>query len=145
MIHVKVALFGSKFVNNICFADDPVILCPSVKSLNSLLAKCSYYAISHDIIFNTEKSQSMLFKSKDFKLKHIPNIQLQGSKLDLVNTCTYVYLYHLITCDLTEDADILRQRRLLCIVCRSVSLKGHPHLAILPAILLATVLLTHPH
>ena len=25
------------------------------------------------------------------------------------------------------------------------SLKGHPHLAILPAILLATVLLTHPH
>ena len=25
------------------------------------------------------------------------------------------------------------------------NLKGHPHLAILPAILLATVLLTHPH
>ena len=25
------------------------------------------------------------------------------------------------------------------------SVKGHPHLAILPAILLATVLLTHPH
>ena len=28
---------------------------------------------------------------------------------------------------------------------QQTSLKGHPHLAILPAILLAIVLLTHPH
>ena len=47
------------------------------------------------------------------KHEHIPDIQLQGSKLAFVNT--YVYLGHLITCDLTDDADILRQRRLLCI------------------------------
>ena len=54
---------------------------------------------------------NMFLKSKDFKLEHIPDIQLQGSKLAFVNT--YVYLGHLITCDLTDD--ILRQRRLLCI------------------------------
>ena len=109
----KGCFIGNKFVNNICYADDLVILCPSAKGLNSLLAICSYCAISHDIIFNTEKSQCMLFKSKDFKLEHIPDIQLQGSKLAIVNT--YLYLGHLITCDLTDDADILRQRHLLCI------------------------------
>ena len=54
---------GGTFVNNLSYADDMVILSPSVKGLRVLLEKCETFAASHDIIYNTKKTECMLFYS----------------------------------------------------------------------------------
>ena len=62
----KGCIIGAKLVNNIyyMYADDFVILCPSVKERTHVLAVCSCYAFSHDIIFKTEKHNVCCSKVK---------------------------------------------------------------------------------
>ena len=46
------------------YADDIVLLCPSVSGMNKMLNICSDYAERHSIPFNTKKSQVIYFPYK---------------------------------------------------------------------------------
>jgi hypothetical protein len=59
-------------------------------------------------MFNVDKSQCLVFNCKHFPLESIPDVMLQGSKLAFVHT-------YVIADDLSDDKDILRQRRALCV------------------------------
>ena len=46
---------GHNFVGALGYADDIILLCPSVKGLKNMISMCEEYAESHDILFNGEK------------------------------------------------------------------------------------------
>ena len=73
---------GKVIINHLMYADDLVILAPSVAGLSKLLSICEIFGESNDIIFNKKKSASLYFISKMLKGAHLPNVYLnQGSTL----------------------------------------------------------------
>ena len=50
------------FAGAFCFADDIVLLGPCASALRTMLAICTSFALSHGLLFNTEKTQLILFR-----------------------------------------------------------------------------------
>ena len=67
---------GNEIVNHLMYADDLVIMAPSVAGLSKLLKMCESFGASHDMIFNQKKSASVYFISKTPKGAHLPNVYL---------------------------------------------------------------------
>ncbi|XP_026325328.1 uncharacterized protein LOC113234245 [Hyposmocoma kahamanoa] len=49
-------------VNDISYADDMVLLSPSIRGLMSMLQVCESYAVTHGLKYNVTKSQLMICK-----------------------------------------------------------------------------------
>ena len=77
------------------YADDLVIMAPSVAGLSKLLIICELFGASHDMIFNQKKSASVYFISKSLKGAHLPNVYLYGEVILQVDSVKY--LGHLLT------------------------------------------------
>jgi hypothetical protein len=99
--------------NNISYADDMVLLSPSVGGLRILIDKCESYALSHNLKYNVRKSEYMVFKAGNKCPSHVPPIRLNGEELNRVHI--FKYLGHIVTDDLRDDADIERERRALAV------------------------------
>ena len=65
---------GNAIINHLMYADDLVIMAPSVAGLSKLLIICELFGASHDMIFNQKKSASVYFISKSLKGAHLPNV-----------------------------------------------------------------------
>ena len=52
---------GHIFVGALGYADDLILLCPSVVGLNNMIKICEDYANEHDILFNGKKSKYLVF------------------------------------------------------------------------------------
>ena len=59
---------GKICINHISFADDVTLFNPSLTCLQELVDVCYDYALSHDIMFNCNKSRGMLFTPNHFNL-----------------------------------------------------------------------------
>ena len=77
-------------INHLFYADDACLISPSVKGMQTLLNKCSEYALQHDILFNTEKSVCMLVQSKKVTFHRNPILHLNGSRLAFVEQYKYL-------------------------------------------------------
>ena len=51
---------GGAWVNSLSYADDMVLLAPTVTALQTLLEVCRAYAAPHDIVYKTMKTVCML-------------------------------------------------------------------------------------
>ena len=100
---------GNAIINHLMYADDLVIMAPSVAGLSKLLIICELFGASHDMIFNQKKSASVYFISKSIKGAHLPNVYLNGEVILQVDSVKY--LGHLLTIELSDDLDIRRQCR----------------------------------
>lgn len=100
-------------VNNISYADDMVLLGPSVGSVRKLLHICEVYAAEHGLKYNPKKSEVLIFKSGSIKPSYVPPIILNGVALQVVSR--FKYLGHVVTEDLHDDEDIERERRALAV------------------------------
>ncbi|XP_063542680.1 uncharacterized protein LOC134751227 [Cydia strobilella] len=104
-------------VNNISYADDMVLLSPSVKALRRLLNICESYASSHGLQYNVNKSEYMIFKAAGKRPEmpplNEPDIFLNGTPLQRVYR--FKYLGHYLTDDLKDHLDIERERRALAV------------------------------
>jgi len=58
---------GEVLLNQLTFADDICVLCPSVRGLQSILDVCQAYVESHKIIFNCSKTVCITSKTKTAK------------------------------------------------------------------------------
>ncbi|XP_046975980.1 uncharacterized protein LOC124542091 [Vanessa cardui] len=96
-------------VNNISYADDMVLLSPSIGAIRQLLKMCELYAEAHGLKYNAKKSEVLVFKSGAKGYCTIPTISLCGSPLRRVTS--FKYLGHWVTQDLRDNADIDRERR----------------------------------
>lgn len=105
--------YGSGMINNIMFADDLVLLSPSVKGLQDLINICHEYGNDFDIVYNEKKSVTMCINKTLCGID--PSFKL-GDGL-LKNVTEVKYLGHLITNSLLDEADMKRQLRSL--YCRS--------------------------
>ena len=57
--------WGGHFAGALCYADDIVLLAPSASALRHMLSICeSYYATSHVLIFDANKTQLICFHSR---------------------------------------------------------------------------------
>ena len=98
-------------VNNLCYADDMVLISPSATGLQRLIDCCCNYAAVHDIIYNETKTQCMRIVTNTYQFRE-PTITLGQHRLQFVTQ--FPYLGHIITTDLTDGADIEHRRRKLC-------------------------------
>ena len=74
-------------LNDLMFADDICVFCPSVRGLQSILDVCQAYAESHEIIFNCRKTACMTFKAKSAKSTVIPLLKLGVQRVKSVSHC----------------------------------------------------------
>jgi hypothetical protein len=98
------------------YADDLVIIAPTVRGQQSLVNVCQDFAASHDVIFNHSKSMTMIFRPKGDTSALYDSLFLNGEQLKIVARTKY--LGHFITNDLSDHTDIARQ-------CRQMYVQGN--------------------
>ena len=107
--NVHVGCFvGTMLVNHLMYADDLVLLSPSAAGLSVLLSICSTYGIEYDVMYNSTKSNVLVFRSKLLKNLHVPEFEINNTAIDRVSM--YKYLGHCINDELSDDDDMTRQR-----------------------------------
>ena len=86
LIKLKVGCFvGKSIVSHLLFADDLCCFYPSIYGLERFIDVCHWYASSHNIIFNCQKTLGLSFASSNFKLNITPNVILGDFKIRFVN------------------------------------------------------------
>ena len=102
--HLNTAL-----INHLIYADDLVLMSPSLSGLRKLLDTCTSVAPLLSIRFNPEKTVCLCFKPARYDLLPEFDVFLCGTRLSFVN---YVkYLGHFITDDLNDLMDMQKIRR----------------------------------
>ena len=100
---------GDFIINHRMFADDLVLVSPSTRGLSILLSECHKYGIECDIVFNPKKS-AVMFIRPDYMLNiRMPIFKINEENIDVVKQ--YKYLGHIMCDTLSDDLDILRQRK----------------------------------
>ncbi|CAK1582534.1 unnamed protein product [Parnassius mnemosyne] len=106
--------------NNISYADDMVLLSPTVKATRELLKICEKYALNHGLRYNCNKSEFMVFRAVGCKSpENVPAIKLNG--IELKRVAKFKYLGHFVTDDLNDNVDIERERRALAVRCNMLA------------------------
>ncbi|XP_063394197.1 uncharacterized protein LOC134679240 [Cydia fagiglandana] len=106
-------LSGTRAFNNISYADDMVLLSPSVCALKTLLKICESYAVVHGLMYNADKTELLIFKAGTKTYNIVPPIELGGVQFKLVTQ--FKYLGHWVTASQNDDLDLERKRRALLI------------------------------
>ena len=96
---------GSEFCGAFGYADDIILMSPSVNGLQTMLNCCSEFASKYNVIFNPSKSKSIVFSKKG--LRHYPDLYMNAIKLDNVQSVNH--LGHILNCDLSDDKDVTNQ------------------------------------
>ena len=83
-------VIGSTNINHLMYADDLVILSPSVSGLSELMQVCGLYGLNHDIKYNSKKSAVLIFKSKFMKNVDVPSFKINGETIQEVDNVKYL-------------------------------------------------------
>ena len=100
---------GGAWVNSLSYADDMVLLAPTVTAIQTLLEVCRAYAGPHDIVYNTTKTVCMLVRPKQSQGQFSTRVRLGNEELSFVKV--FRYLGHIMTADCRDDKDIKKQFR----------------------------------
>ena len=95
---------GGAWVNSLSYADDMVLLAPTVTALQTLLEVCRAYAGPHDIVHNTIKTVCMLVRPKQSQGQFSTRVRLGNEELSFVEE--FWYLGYIMTADCRDDNDI---------------------------------------
>ena len=93
------------------YADDLAIVSPSSAGFQHLLNICSEYGVMFDVKYNAKKSVVLICRSKGDQKLTFPVFYLSGQVISVSSSCKY--LGHIIDDKMQDDADMLRQRRML--------------------------------
>lgn len=100
-------------INNISYADDMVLLGPTVSAIAKMLRVCEGYAAAHGLLYNAKKTEYMVFGAVGGSLDEPLAITLNGMNIKRVTK--FKYLGHFLTDVLKDDVDIERERRALAV------------------------------
>ncbi|XP_050665180.1 uncharacterized protein LOC126965588 [Leptidea sinapis] len=109
-----------RYVNNLSYADDMVLLSPSMKRLRKLIKICEGYAKEHNLTYNVNKTEMIILRSGEVP-QNIPVVCINGQPVKIVDS--FKYLGQIVSSCLKDDADIERQRRALCVVGNMIARK----------------------
>ena len=96
-------LCGGAWVNSLSYADDMMLLAPTITAVQTLFT----YAAPHDIAYNTTKTVCMLVRPKQSKGRYSKTVRLRNEELGFVQE--FRYLGHVMTADCRDDKDIKKQ------------------------------------
>ena len=106
MRNLRVGCFvGSIFFGCLAYADDVILLAPTLAALRIMLMFCTSFADSHDILFNSNKSHCIKFCNSLDIIQY--DVKLQGGTLSWVNKV--VHVGHVLISS-NNDSDDIRQR-----------------------------------
>ena len=97
------------------YADDLVLICPSLNGLQKLVDICSEFSTSHEIVFNSKKTVCMSFLPSSLKFARPFKLLLQGQRLSFKSDCKYLGVF--LCDDRTDDLDLNRQLRSFYVRC----------------------------
>ena len=96
------------FVNHLMYADDIVLMAPSVKGLQKLVTACHNYGTVFNITFNKQKTVCMIINNQHkICIGNFPEVKMGYETLKYVNSVKY--LGHVICSNLYDNDDIDRQ------------------------------------
>ena len=81
--------WSEEFARTFTYADNIVLLTPSLAALRLMLEKCQVFASSHGLIFNPGKTQFIQFHQRSC-LKVEPNLLFCGCYLPLLDEITHL-------------------------------------------------------
>ncbi len=102
-------MFNGITYNHLMYADDMVLVAPSIRALQTLLTTCDEYACNHSIRYNTKKTVCMCIRPKCLKFCCNPTFVLSGNELKCVSS--HKYLGVEITTGFKDDMSIRCQMR----------------------------------
>ena len=76
---------GDVCVNHLSYADDMVLMAPSIKALQALINTCASFASDNDILYNTSKTVCMTVWPKKLRYRPNPLFYLNGVQLESVH------------------------------------------------------------
>ena len=85
---------GHHFVGALGYADDLILLSPTVYGMKIMIKICEEYANDHCILFNGNKSKYLIFGKYKTKYKYNPIIEVNNEIVPRCNTA--VHLGHLL-------------------------------------------------
>ena len=103
---------GRTYCGAFGYADDIILLCPSVSGLQKMLDVCYKHATEYDVKFNSSKSNTIIF-SKCSNVETQLNVKLGDTPISTVTDIKHLGHY------LTSNADDLKHISLLCSVFNS--------------------------
>ena len=105
---------GNKFVDIIMYADDILLLSPTVFGLQILLNKCSELFNSKQLEFNLSKSKCITIGPASSL--NIKPLLLQGGTISWENNFKYLGVNFLADKKLTVDTDIIKRKNFLLVI-----------------------------
>lgn len=110
------------YVGHLClaavaYADDIVLLAPTVRAMRLLLSVCDDFASEYDVVFNASKSKCLLFKTsvgRQQHIEHLPstNFSIGGKVIEFVDS--WPHLGHILNVYRDDGADMDKIRNSLC-------------------------------
>ena len=95
---------GDKRINHILYADDLILVSPSVKALQKQIDICITYFDKHHLSVNEEKTKVMVVKPKRYISYGDPELHINETTLEVVNSMKYLGMT--INNDLSDDDHI---------------------------------------
>ena len=112
-------VLSNVMINHFFYADDLVLLCPSLNGLQQIVNVCTAYSQGHDITFNAKKTVCMAFLPKRLKLTQPFKLTLLDQPLLFKSDCRYLGVF--LSNDCSDDNDLLRQTRSFYVRCNYLS------------------------
>jgi Reverse transcriptase (RNA-dependent DNA polymerase) len=102
---------GRHFYGCLAYADDILLLAPTVHALRIMLDYCSQFADNNNILFNPVKSHCIKFCSGNMRVTQYP-VQLQGTPMIWCDQITH--LGHILGHNLNDRLDIANKINKFC-------------------------------
>ena len=100
-----------------------MLLSPSATRLRELLRICEKYSKEHAIIYNSKKSSLLICKNR--ATMHVPSPSFAANDTAIGEVAKVKYISHVIANDMTDDVDMMRQRRQLYALGNVLSRRFH--------------------
>jgi hypothetical protein len=105
--HLHVGCYvGHVFVGCVAYADDVILLAPSLRALRVMLDACSVFALYNNVLYNPAKSHCIRFSSVRPAVVQFP-VCLQGQQLTWVDCITH--LGHILSSNCDDSNDIRKR------------------------------------
>ena len=89
---------GPYFTGALCYADDMVLMSPSVTGLKHMLKICEIFAQNYGLLFNASKTQFIVFRRKS----HKGNVTIIFNGALIAEQHSVLHLGHIIYNDLSK-------------------------------------------
>jgi len=97
---------GPCYAGALCYADDVVLLSPSVTGLRQMLQICKEFAVDYSLTFNAAKSQLIIFRPKPRHRLNPGNVTIDFGGTSITEQQSVSHLGHTVYNDLTQtDSD----------------------------------------